>query len=167
MTASKVYMNPGAPITFKGSGGDAVITLAALAAGAGRVSAQYDRGAGAKAKLHEVLAIVQWAATAVVGDVAEVYIFESDGTYQSGSVGTADAALAADKRRNGMFAGAVVCDTTSGATNVIARFRDVPLTNRYFSVAYWNASATKTFQNTSNVSMIIVTPNPDEIQAAA
>jgi hypothetical protein len=66
-----------------------------------------------------------------------------------------------------MFVGAVICDTTSGATNVIARFRDVPLTQRYFSVGIWNASATKNLQATANASLVIVTPNPDDIQAAA
>jgi hypothetical protein len=50
---------------------------------------------------------------------------------------------------------------------VIARFRDVPLTQRYFSVGIWNASATKNLQATANASLVIVTPNPDDIQAAA
>jgi len=162
--ANKIYTNPGTPIVFKGTGGDATFTTANLAFGAGRVSGQVDRGAGAKAKLHEVTAIVQWAATAVIGDACEVYIFESDGTYQDGAVGTADAALATAKRRNGMLVGAVICDNTTGATNVVARFRDVPLTSRYFSVGFWNASASKNLQNTANVSLVIVTPNPDEIQ---
>ena len=160
-------MKPGTPISFKDSGGDVVVALNGLAFGVGRVSAQYDRGVGSKAKLHEVMACIQWAATAVIGDAAEIYIFESDGTYQVGTVGTADAALATDKRKNGLFVGAVICDTTSGATNVVARFRDVPLVQRYYSVGVWNASATKNLQATANVSVIIVTPNPDDIQAAA
>ena len=167
MATNKIYMAPGTPITITGSGGDAVITTNNLGFGVGRVSAQFDRGIGAKAKLHEIMACIQWAATAVVGNAAEIYIFESDGTYLDGSVGVIDAALATDKRKNGMFVGAVICDTTSGATNVIARFRDVPLTQRYFSVGIWNASATKNLQATANASLVIVTPNPDDIQAAA
>ena len=56
MATNKIYMAPGTPITFTGSGGDAVITTNNLAFGVGRVSAQYDRGVGAKAKLHEIMA---------------------------------------------------------------------------------------------------------------
>ena len=167
MATNLIYMKPGTPIVFKGSGGDAVFTTANLGSAAGRVSAQYDRGAGTKAKLHTVIACIQWAATAVINDTAEIYLFESDGTYQEGTVGTSDAELTTDKRSNAYRLGSVVCDTTSGATNVVAMFRDVVLVQRYLSVGIWNASATKNLQNTANVSLIIVTPNPDDIQAAA
>ena len=47
MATNKVYMAPGTPITFTGSGGDAVITTNIHAFGGGRVSARYDRGEGA------------------------------------------------------------------------------------------------------------------------
>jgi len=157
-----IYLKPGTPIVAKDSGGDIAITSQALAFGAGRVSAQYDRGAGAKAKLHEICVVCQWAASPVVGNALNVYLLESDGTFVDDNVGTSNAALSVEPVSG--FVGAVIAKTASGATNFIARFRDVPLTQRYFSVAIWNASATTNLQNTANVTCITITPNPDEIQ---
>lgn len=157
-----IYLKPGTPLTWKDSGGDAVITAQALAFGTGRVGARYDRGSAAKAKLHEVCVVCQWTASPIVGDALNVYLLESDGTFADDNVGTADAALTVQPVSG--FVGSVIAKTASGATNFIARFRDVPLTQRYVSPAIWNASATTNLQNTANVTSIIITPNPDEIQ---
>lgn len=161
---SKIYRAVETAITFRDSGGDAVITLQNLAFGAGRVSAQYDRGAGSKAKLHEVIGVVQFETAPVVGEAIELYLFQSDGTYVDGTVGTSDAALTTDKRKNGLLIGAICVDTTSTATDIVARFTDVPITSRYYSVGIWNASAGDNLKNTANTSRVIVTPMPDEIQ---
>jgi len=160
---NKLYRATETPVVFCESGGTEPFTLINLAAGAGRVSDQYDRGAGSLAQLHEITAVFQMETAGVVGEAIEVYLFESDGTYQDGSVGTSDAALAADKRRNGMFVGAVIVDTTSTATNIVARFKDVPITSRYYSVGVWNATADN-LENTANASRIIITPMPPELQ---
>lgn len=161
---NKIYRAVETAITFRDSGGDAVITLQNLAFGAGRVSAQYDRGAGSKAKLHEIIGVIQFETAPVVGEAVELYLFQSDGTYVDGAVGVADAALTTDKRRNGLFIGAVIVDTTSTATDIIARFADVPITSRYYSIGVWNASAGDNLENTANASRVIVTPMPDEVQ---
>jgi hypothetical protein len=63
-----------------------------------------------------------------------------------------------------MFIGAVIADTTSTATNIVARFKDVPITSRYYSIGVWNASAADNLENTANASRVIVTPMPPEIQ---
>jgi hypothetical protein len=160
---NKIYRSVETPVVFRDSGGDVVLTLQNLAAGAGRVSAQYDRGAGSKPQYHEVTAVFQMETAGVIGEAIEVWLFESDGTYQDGAVGTSDAALAADKRRNGLLIGAVIVDTTSTATNIVGRFKDVPITSRYYSVGTWNATADN-LENTANASRIIVTPMPPEIQ---
>jgi len=160
---NKVYRAVETAVVFCESGGTEPITLINLAAGAGRVSDQYDRGAGIVAQLHEVTAVFQMETAGVVGEAIEVYLFESDGTYQDGTVGATDAALAADKRRNGSLVGAVIVDTTSTATNIVARFKDVPITSRYYSVGVWNATADN-LEDTANASRIIVTPMPPEIQ---
>jgi hypothetical protein len=161
--ASKVYRAIETAVVFRDSSGTVVMTLQNLAAGAGRVSAQHDRGAGSLAQLHEVTAVFQMETAGVVGEAIEVYLFESDGTYQDGTVGTSDAALTADKRRNGMLVGAVIVDTTSTATNIVARFKDVPITSQYYSVGVWNATADN-LEDTANASRIIVTPMPPELQ---
>lgn len=162
--ANKVYRATETPVVFRDSGGDVTMTLQNLGFGAGRVSAQKDRGAGSLAMLHEIIAVVQFETAPIVGETVDIYIFQSDGTYVDGTVGTSDAALTSDKRRNGMFVGSVVVDTTSTATDIVARFVDVPITSRYYSMGVWNASAGDNLENTANASRIIVTPMPPEIQ---
>tara|TARA_R110000822_G_C15054273_1_gene466753 strand:+ start:167 stop:652 length:486 start_codon:yes stop_codon:yes gene_type:complete len=161
-----VYTKIGTPVTFKESGGDVVITLLNLAFGAGRVSAQKDRGAGPSyPKLHSVKVVVQFTASPAVGDAVNVYLLQSDGSLVDDNVGTSDAALTVQPVSG--FIGSVIAKSASGATNFIVSFNDVPITQRYYSIAIWNASATKNLQNTANVSYVTVTPNPDDIQAAA
>ena len=162
--ANKIYRAVETAITFRDSSGDVVITLQNLAFGVGRVSAQKDRGANSQPKLHEVIGVFQFETAPVVGEQIELYLFQSDGTYVDGTVGTSDAALASDKRRNGLFIGAVIVDTTSTGTDIIARFSDVPITSRYYSIGVWNGSAGDNLKNTANTSRVIVTPMPDEIQ---
>jgi hypothetical protein len=166
---SKVYRAVETPVVFRESGGDVVLSLAVsgtgLGIGAGRISARYDRGAGSVAQSHEVKAVIQAAASGfAVGDAVELYLFQSDGTYMDGTLGTSDAALTADKRRNGILIGAVIVDTTSTATDIIARFQNVPITSRYYSIGVWNASAGDNLENTANASRVIVTPMPPEAQ---
>lgn len=159
-----IYRATETPIAFRDSGGDVVITLQNLGFGAGRVSARYDRGTGSKAKLHEVIGVFQFETAPALGEAIEIYLFESDGTYMDGTLGTADAALGSDKRRNGTLIGVVLADTTSVTTDIIGRFKDVPITSRYYSIGVWNASAGDNLENTANASRVIVTPMPDEIQ---
>jgi hypothetical protein len=161
---NKVYRATETPVVFCESGGTEPITLINLAFGAGRVSDQYDRGAGSVAQLHEVIGVFQFETAPAVGEAVEIYLFESDGTYQDGTVGVSDAALTTDKRRNGTLIGAVIADTTSTATNIVGRFKDVPITSRYYSIGVWNASAGDNLENTANASRVIVTPMPPEIQ---
>lgn len=162
---NKIYRAVEAAITFTASGGTAVLTLDGLAVGTGRISARHDRGAGSQASLHEVKAIVQAAASGfLVGEAVEVYLFQSDGTYMDGTLGTSDAAMGADKRRNGMLIGALIADTTAASTDIVATFQDVPISSRYYSIGVYNASSTRAFLATTNTSRVIVTPMPPELQ---
>lgn len=166
MATNKIYRTQETSITFRDSGGDAVITLQNLAAGAGRISARYDRGAGSKARLHTWRAVIQFETAPVVGELVEIYLAESDGTYMTGTLGTSDAALSSDKRRNLTLIGMVVADTTSTATDIIANGMCL-INERYVSVGVWNGSAGDNLENTANACRIILTPVPDDIQAAA
>jgi hypothetical protein len=161
---NKIYRATETPVVFRDSGGDVVITLQNLGFGAGRVSARYDRGADSRAQLHEVIAVIQFETAPALGEAVEIYLFQSDGTYMDGTLGTSDAALTTDKRRNGMLIGAVIADTTATNTDIIARFVDVPISSRYYSIGVWNASAGDNLENTANASRVIVTPQPPEIQ---
>lgn len=161
--ANKVYYNPESTITFKDSGGSAVLTLQNLGFGAGRISARYDRGSGAKPMRHRWTAVIQFETAPIVGETVEIYIAPSDGTYADGNIGTSDAALTSDKRRNLKLIGTVVVDTTAAATDIV-RSGTCEIVSRYFSTGVWNASAGDNLENTANASVIIFEPIPDEIQ---
>lgn len=160
---NKVYRAVETAITFKDSGGDYAITLNNLSNAAGRVSARADRGSGSKAKLHEVRAIIQVNATVAVGVAVEIYLFQSDGTYADGTIGTADAAFTTDKRKNALHIGSVIADQTAATVDMVASFQDVPISSRYFSIGVWNASGVA-LKASGNACAIIVTPMPDEVQ---
>lgn len=161
--ANKVYYAEETPITFKDSGGSAVISLQNLAFGAGRISARHDRGAGSKPMRHIWRATVQFETAPVIGEVVELYVSFSDGTNPDGEIGTANAALTSDKRKNLKRIGSVIVDTTSVTTNITASGACF-IQTRYFSVGVWNGSAGDNLENTANACLIQFTPIPDEIQ---
>lgn len=158
--SGKIYRAIETPITFKDSGGSAVITLQNLTGA--RVSARYDRGAGSLPAKYQWRAIIQWASTPAVANWAEIYLAGSDGTYVDGTLGTSDSGLSTDQLKNCLWIGNVVVQSASAATNMIAS-GECTIVDRYISVAVWNR-ANVAFQNTANVSMVILTPVPDEIQ---
>lgn len=161
--ANKIYYNPETAITFKDSGGSAVLTLQNLGFGVGRISARYDRGAGSKPMRHRWTGVFQFETAPAIGETIEIYLAASDGTYVDGTVGTADAALTSDKRRNLKLVGTVVVDTTSTGTDIV-RSGTCEIVSRYISGGVWNGSAGDNLKNTANASMIIFEPIPDEIQ---
>jgi hypothetical protein len=65
---SKVYRAVETPIVFRDTGGNRVLTLQHLGFGAGRVSEQYDRGAGSLAESHEVIGVFQFETAPALGD---------------------------------------------------------------------------------------------------
>jgi hypothetical protein len=160
---NNIYRALETTLTFRDSSGDAVITLQNLAFGAGRVSARYDRGAGSLARIFEWRAIVQFETAPALGELVEIYLVTSDGTYVDGTLGTADAALSSDKRKNSKLIGCIVVDTTSTATDIVASGFCL-INTRYFSVGVWNGSAGDNLKNTANTSRIIFTPSPDQVQ---
>jgi hypothetical protein len=161
--ANNIYFVKGTPITFKDSGGTAVITLSNLGFGAGRVSAQYDKGADPLPAYYLWQGIFQYATAPQVAEVVEVYAFPSDGTFVDGTVGTADAALTTEKRRNGLWIGNVVVDMTSTNTDTV-KSNKIELPWRYFSIGVWNASSADNLRNSANTSQIILTPYYAQLQ---
>ncbi len=159
--ANKVYRAVETALTFKESGGDIVITLKNLGFGAGRISARVDRGAGSKPVRYKWRAVMQWEDHPAVADSVSLFLAESDGTVADGNVGTADAALT--QLANLVEFGAVRAEAAAGSTNRIGS-GVVRILDRYFSIGVWNRSATKNLKNADNVSYIILTPMPDEIQ---
>jgi hypothetical protein len=161
--ANKIYQAPETALSFRDSGGDATLTLQNLAFGAGRISARYDRGAGSKAQDFEVKGVFQFETAPALTEQVEVYLYQSDGTYMDGTLGTSDAALTSAKRSNGDLITLVIVDTTSVTTDIVRTWR-CKITSRYFSIGVWNASAGDNLENTANASRVILIPLPMEIQ---
>ena len=163
--ASKVYNAIETAIVFADSAQtpDKNLTLSALASGAGRISAQYDRGAGSKAGVYKWRATFQMGTAGVVGQTIDIYISSSDGTNQDGEEGTSDAALgSADSLKNMVLAGSVVVDTTSTNTDITASGLCV-VPDRYLSVVVDN-NTDDALRTDTSVHSVSLTPVPLEVQ---
>jgi len=168
MSESKVYVSPETALLFADSAQveDATLTLSALAAGAGRISAQHDFGASARARLFTWRATFQMATAGVVGETIDIYLSTSDGTNPDGEEGVADAALGStNSLRNMQYIGSVVVDTTSIEVDITASGRCV-IDAQYASVVVHNNTA-DALKTDTGVHGVILTPVPDGIQAEA
>lgn len=161
--ANKIYGAPESAVTFKASGGDVTFTPQNVSSGAGRISAQWDRGAGSKPTVYVWRAVTKAAAALAVGVALEIYFATSDGTSVDGNQGTADAAFtSSDKRRNVKYVGAVISDSTSNGEVQVASGL-VEIRSRYVSVVWWNALG-QALTNTAGDHTFSLTPVPDEVQ---
>jgi hypothetical protein len=167
MTSQKVYVTPGTPVVFKDTDGTYTITLNNLANGVGRISKQWDRGAGSQPDLYRVRCSFAFEAThtIVVGERINVFLATSDGTNVDGTVGTSDAALTANQALNLRQIGVVVVDVVSKDAKITATF-DCLICERYVSVGVLNNTSDH-MQADNDANTITLTPYPSDIQAAA
>ena len=163
--ANKIYNAIETAIVFADSAQtpDANLTLSALASGAGRVSARYDRGAGSKAGVYKWRATFQMGTAGVVGQAIDLYLSSSDGTNPDGEEGTTDAALgSADSLKNMIHIGSVTVDTTSTNTDITASGMCV-IPDRYFSPVVDN-NTDDALRTDTSVHSVSFTPVPLEVQ---
>lgn len=163
--ANLIYHAPGTPITFKSSGGDVTFTPTSVANAAGRISAQWNRGAGSMPGLYRWEAITKAGAALAVGAVLEIYLATAhvSSSQIDGNQSTSDAAFsAADKRRNLQVVGSIVADSTSNG-EIQTASGWVLITARYVSVVWWNALG-QTLSGTASDHSFTLTPYPLEIQ---
>lgn len=162
--ANKIYVAPESAITWKSSGGSAAITCTSLANNAGRVGAQYDRGAGSRTARFLWEFEAKCVATPTLGNTISLYlaVAQADATKPSGDVGQADAALSAlDKRRNLIFLGVVEVDVAG--TGFQRGSGVIEIAHRYLSLVVVN-EAGSAFSATAGDTLFTMTPIPDEIQ---
>lgn len=167
--ANLIYTLPETAIVFTETGGDATFTPKNVANGAGRVSAQFDRGAGAKAMRYRVEAAVKTAANITPGTAgvqAEVWI----ATAHSGSslidsdLGASDAGLSTrNQLLNAFLVGTIVPTGTAAGAGPFHRSWAIEILARYVSVALWNATG-QTFTNVDGDNYVKLVPMPDQIQ---
>jgi len=170
MASQQILLLPGTAVSFKDAAGDVVWTPKDVAAGAGRISAVHDRGAGAQAELYRWECRVKWVATPAAADPFRLYIVRSsaaatpantDGFFTFGDAGVA---AETELANNCLYIGQVL----AGAADVArCSHGTVMLYDRYIAVAGWNASATKAMGTTDADLEFILTPMIPDVQASA
>lgn len=165
--ANKVYGIRETAITFADSAQTPTVsvTLANLATLTGRYSPQHDRGTAAHAMTYIWRFTSQLTGTNIVGAEIELYLITASGTTAAtidGGLGTTDAALVADKRRNLKSIGSLVVDQVTTNTAMTASGY-VFIPSRYISLGVWNAT-TLSLRNDTSVHTFTLTPAPWEIQ---
>jgi hypothetical protein len=163
--ANKIYTAPETAILFADSAQTptAQITLANLAAGAGRVSAQHDKGSGSKAAWFKWRATFQFDTAPVVSETVLIYVSTSDGTDEDGQEGTSDAALGSTNSLPNMQLIGVFIVTSTDASHDMTTSGICHIPDRYFSVVVHNNTADN-LKNDTSVNTITFTPIPDEVQ---
>jgi hypothetical protein len=161
--ANKVYVARETAIVWSDTAGDLAMTLNNLAAGAGRVGAQKDLGAGSTPEWFTWRLTVQFETAPVVGETVEVYISTSDGTEEDGQEGVADAALgSSDSLKNMMLIGVLVVTSTDADHDMTAS-GVCRIPTRYFQPVVYNNTADN-LQATNDTSELTITPIPPELQ---
>lgn len=168
--ANKVYAHEETVLSWKSSGGTAVLTLTSLANNALRVGAQVDRGAGAAAMKYRWRLRTKLGATTTgvtVGNALSVHLATadtSDATKVDGNVGQSDAtATSIDKRRNLQWIGADEVDKTAAAGDEYIASGVCLVEARYISPAIGNEVG-NALSSTATDHEFTLTPFPDELQ---
>ncbi len=148
----------GTPIVWSDSGADLAMTLNNLAAGAARIGARKDQGAGATDEIFEVRLTVQFETAPAIGETVDVYVSTSDGTEEDGQEGVADALLGTvESLKNMNQIGSLIVTSTDAAHDMTASFV-VRILTRYFSPVVYNQSVGDNLKATANTSKITFTP---------
>ena len=162
--ANKIYVTPEAAITWRNAGGDNVLTLTSLAAGAGRQGALDDFGAVTpRSRKYNWRFFMQFATEPVVGEVIYIYGKTGDGTHRDNDDGAGDAAVSAeDKLRNLTLIGVLIVDEAAVAPEFSVS-GDIEISSREFAPVIWNDTA-DAFSATAAEHGFDLMPTPDEIQ---
>lgn len=158
--ANESYIRKGTSKLVNGeAGADVALSMEGVSNGAGRVSAQIDWGAAPRPDWYEWSCEVQFQATPTQGAGLELYVAgapDADSTQIDGDIGSTDAALGdVDMRRNIKMIGFVVSENAAASEKCVASgvFR---FTQRYMSIAGYNASGATVNATDSNFRFDIV-----------
>lgn len=162
--AGEIYLKEGTTLKINGEADAAYAwSMEAVADGAGRVSARIDLGAAPRPYLYRWRCKCVWQANPTLNAALRLYKSESDGTYEDGDVGTADAALAAaNALTNCKQFGAVKADTADTSDQIAGGV--IEIHERYVSIVGWNAGGAALNATDSNF-YFGLTPISDQTQA--
>lgn len=161
--ANKIYQNDETALQWLASGGDELLTLTSVAAGAGRQGALHDFTAAARAREFAWRAYVQFATPPVVDEIIEIYWKSSDGTNPDNDDGTGDIAVsAADKLKNLQFLGVIIVDEAASAPTFVGS-GNLDVVHQHGCPVFWNATA-DALSATAADHGFTLTPTPLEVQ---
>ena len=160
--ANAIYQQIGTEVSFA-SAGDVAFSAASVAAGAGRKSAQWDRGVSPQSEEYSWRAKCSLQATPVLGETIDFYMATSDNTILDGTVTAGDATFTDDDALpNMLWIGSLIVDTvTTTSIQASGVFR---MTARYGVLVMWNSTAIETLSATAGDHDFIVTPVYLEVQ---
>jgi len=162
--ANKIYVARETPTVWSDTAGDKVMTLNNLAAGAARIGAQLDLGAGSVSEWYSWRLTVQFnAAPTAVGETVEIYLSTSDGSEEDGQEGTADAALGSANSLKNMHLIGVLVTTSTDASHDMTASGICRISSRYVCPVIYN-NASQALKATNDTSEFTLTPIPSEVQ---
>lgn len=168
---SRLYNAPETKLSFKGSGGDALMTFASTPDGAFAASAQYDRGADSKPGFYRWRCRVKLSTTPPTSNaIAWLYLVQTDdATEIPGRLSTSDQELLVANSLNatrnlGQSIGAInVDDSALSASQVLVATGTCFVYFRYITFAIYNTLSTA-LSSTESDHYFELTPIPPEFQ---
>jgi len=162
--ANKIYQIAETSLSFKNTGGDITLTLTSVGSGAGRISAEYDKGAGAKWTKARIWLKTKSATQTVVGQAYLLFTTMSDGTNRSNALGASDAAVSSANDTLNLNPALVATIYDASSTPEACVYTGICLIpSRQFSVVFWNATD-DALSATAGDHEVIIEPIVDEIQ---
>ncbi len=174
MATNLILRDLGSRISFEPTGGTVVLTLTSLAAGAGRISAQLDRGAGDIRDRYAGALRTQFATVPVAPEIIRMYLiegwdFRTGGIKEGGDLPGTDSAIADEDRfiAGGILIGRLIVPPSPAAdTEYISLPFDFQTIARYIQLGVWNGTV-DALTATAGEHEIAMYPNARDIAAAA
>ena len=139
--ASQLNQHDQTPVTWKDSGGTAVITLASLAASTGmRAGALVDLGQN-RPPMFAWRAWVRFNANPTVGELIPLFLRTSNGSVPDHDEGTGDIAVTAGRERNFVPLMSIYVHTASTSIKFVRSGGPILLPHRYVSPVFQNKSS--------------------------
>lgn len=162
-----IYYRRGTPLVFGQGSYDALMTLRAIANGAGRVSTQLDLGADPRTILYLWEAQFKCQAAVVVGSGVQINFAtaHSSASAIDDGLSATDAALSAvGQIQMSPYAGDVKSAGTASGAGPFKAGGKITLYSRYVSAVLWNASGQTTTDANNTDNWIKLIPVYPEIQ---
>ena len=162
--ANAIYEKTGSSVVFGSEVTDDVDwSTEAIANGAGRQSAQWDRGADGTARpgWYRYRFYTQAQATPTLGATCRLYLKTSDGTHADNDDGTGDAAVSAeDKLRNLDILQPAIVDEAAANIEYSAT-GIVHITARYVQAVLWNAMGSAVTNDAAETKLVLTETFPE------